>query len=155
MGKVTKKYEELTINDDFMFGKVVRDPKRCKKILEIILDVKIQEIVFIDDQESIKPDYDAKGIRLDIYVEDNKKTVYSVEMQIENVGYLPKRSRYYQSVIDINLLEKGTKYEALKTSYVIFICSFDLFGRRRMTLPKNWMGLLQRPGNIKNGGMNL
>ncbi len=131
MGKAAKKYEELTIVDDFMFGKVMRNPGRCRKLLEIILGVRISEIVFIDDQESITPDYNAKGIRLDVYVEDGKKTVYNVEMQVENGGYLPRRSRYYQSVIDINLLEKGTKYGALKTSYVIFICMFDLFGQGR------------------------
>ncbi len=131
MGKTAKKYEELTIIDDFMFGKVMRDPERCRKLLEIILDIRISEIVFIDDQESITPDYNAKGIRLDVYVEDDRKTVYNVEMQVENSGHLPGRSRYYQSVIDINLLEKGTKYGALKASYVIFICMFDPFGQGR------------------------
>jgi len=131
MGRETKKYEELTIADDFMFGKVMRDSGRCRKFLETILDVRISKIVFIDDQESIRPDYDAKGIRLDIYVEDADNTVYNVEMQMENTGHLPKRSRYYQSVIDISLLEKGTGYGALKKSYVIFICMFDLFGQDR------------------------
>lgn len=43
MDRTRKKYEELTIIDDFMFGKVMRDPKRCKKLLEIILDVKIRK----------------------------------------------------------------------------------------------------------------
>jgi len=128
MGKVMKKYEELTIVDDFMFGKVMRSPRRCKKLLEIILGIKIRKIEYIDDQDSIKPNYDAKGIRLDIYVEDSGNSVYNVEMQTENRDALPKRSRYYQSAIDINLLEKGTDYEALKKSYVIFICTFDLFG---------------------------
>jgi len=131
MGRETKKYEELTIADDFMFGKVMRNPGRCRKFLEIVLGVKIRKIVFIDDQESIRLDYDAKGIRLDIYVEDADNTVYNVEMQVENTAHLPKRSRYYQSVIDINLLEKGTGYGALKKSYVIFICMFDLFGQGR------------------------
>ena len=37
MKKKRKKYEELTIRDDFMFGKVLRHPGRCRKLLEIIL----------------------------------------------------------------------------------------------------------------------
>ena len=41
---------------------------------------------------------------------------------------LPKRMRYYQGMIDLNILEKGENYKNLKKSFVIFICTFDLFG---------------------------
>ncbi len=73
-----KKYEDLVITDDFMFGKVMRHPRRCGKLLEMILGVKIREVVFLEDQEFLNPDY-----------------------------------------------------AALKKSYVIFICTFDLFGAGR------------------------
>ncbi len=131
MERTRKKYEELTITDDFMFGKVMRNPKRCKKLLEIILNVKIQKVEFIDDQQTVDSDYIARSIRIDVYAEDNANTVYSVEMQARNTGELPVRSRYYQSAVDINLIEKGMDYELLKKSYVIFICTFDVFGRGR------------------------
>ncbi|MCM1026606.1 MAG: PD-(D/E)XK nuclease family transposase [Roseburia sp.] len=97
MERMRKKYEELTIVDDFMFGKVMRNPKHCKKLLEIILNVKIGKIEFIDDQQTVDPDYMARGIRIDVYVEDDADTVYSVEMQARSTGELPTRSRYYQS----------------------------------------------------------
>lgn len=131
MGRTVKKYEELTIVDDFMFGKVMRNPKHCKKLLEIILDMKIRKITFIDEQNSVNPDYRAKSIRIDVYVESDTDAVYTVEMQAKNTGELPVRSRYYQSVVDINLIEKGMDYELLKKNYVIFICTFDLFGNGR------------------------
>lgn len=131
MERKNKKYEELTIVDDFMFGKVMRNPKHCKKLLEIILDVKIRNIVFIDDQQSMNPDYIAKGVRIDVYVEDDEDTVYAVEMQARNTGELSHRSRYYQSVMDVSMVEKGMNYEQIKKSYVIFICTFDLFGMGR------------------------
>lgn len=86
MERKRKKYEELIITDDFMFGKVMRHPERCGKLLEIILGVKIREVVFLDDQESLNPDYKAKGIRLDIYLEDAGNSVYNVEMQAQNRG---------------------------------------------------------------------
>ena len=126
-----KKYEDLVITDDFMFGKVMRHPRRCRKLLEMILGVKIREVVFLEDQESMNPDYAAKGIRMDVYLEDAGNAVYNVEMQTENTGELPERSRYYQAVIDINLIKRGEDYAALKKSYVIFICTFDLFGAGR------------------------
>ncbi len=62
MGKTRKKYEELTIIDDFMFGKVMRNPERCKKLLEIILDMKIRKVTFINDQKAVNPDYRAKSV---------------------------------------------------------------------------------------------
>ena len=49
--KNLKKYEDLTIVDDFMFGKVFRNPDRCKKLLQLILGVKIRHIEFLDTQE--------------------------------------------------------------------------------------------------------
>ena len=48
---------------------------------------------------------------------------------------LPKRLRYYQGNIDLDSISKGEKYESLVKSYIIFICTFDLFkkGRHKYT----------------------
>ena len=46
-----------------------------------------------------------------------------------NVDNLPKRSRYYQSLVDLELLDRGQAYDELSASYVIFICPVDLFQR--------------------------
>ena len=42
-----------------------------------------------------------------------------------------KRMRYYQGMIDLNILNKGIDYEELNKSFVIFICTFDLFEKNR------------------------
>ncbi len=68
---------------------------------------------------------------MDIYVEDGKETVYNIEMQTTENRNLPKRTRYYQGMIDLNILEKGENYRDLKRSFVIFVCTFDLFGEGR------------------------
>lgn len=60
-----------------------------------------------------------------------KNTVYNVEMQTVENRNLPKRTRYYQGMIDLNILEKGENYKNLKKSFVIFVCTFDLFGEGR------------------------
>ena len=46
--------------------------------------------------------YDGKGIRLDVYINDDKGTVYNVEMERgkHKKSILPKRSRYYQGRIN-------------------------------------------------------
>ena len=40
---------------------------------------------------------------------------------------IAKRSRYYQSVIDIDSLSKGHSYKDLSNAFVIFICTYDPF----------------------------
>ena len=52
-------------------------------------------------------------------------------MQVKDTKNLPKRSRYYQGQIDLNLLRPGEDYNKLKRTYIIFICKFDLFGEGR------------------------
>ena len=82
-------------------------------------------------QKTIKPDMDARSVRLDVYVKDNKNTVYDIEMQVSDTKELPERSRYYQSMIDLQLIDKGQYYKKLNRSYIIFICPFDAFGKGR------------------------
>ena len=128
---MAKPLEKLTIVDDFMFGAVMSNPKRCKPLLELVLGVRIRRIEYPELQKTIDQRYGSKSIRLDVYVEDDEGTVYDVEIQTTSKKNLPKRTRYYQGIIDINILEKGEDYRALKRSFVIFICTYDPFGKRR------------------------
>ena len=133
MGKggmaMVKTYEELELKDDFMFSVIMRDPRYVKPFLETILRIKIAKIEYPEVQKNIDIAAGAKGIRLD--VEDEKHTVFNLEMQTTTARNLPKRMRYYQGMIDLNILEKGDDYNHLKKSYVIFICTFDPFGLGR------------------------
>lgn len=117
--------------DDFLFGKVMRNPEICKQMIEAILDIKIERIEYPEEQKVIDMTADSKSVRLDVYVKDTKDVIYNIEMQPVKRDNLPKRSRYYQGRIDLNLIEKGDSYKNLNQSYVIFICCFDLFGRNR------------------------
>ena len=126
-----KKYEELDITDPFIFAKVMSEKELCKPLLENILNIKIRDIVYVDYEETIQMTAKSKGIRLDIYVEDDDNTVFNLEMQTTTYKELPKRSRYYQGIIDLNMIEKGESYDILKESYVIFICTFDFFEKGR------------------------
>lgn len=40
---------------------------------------------------------------------------------------LPLRVRYYQGMIDQEILSSGTDYIFLKETYIIFICTYDPF----------------------------
>ena len=113
------KWEELSISNDFLFGKVMQDAELCKELLQRILpDLDIDHIEYPELQKTIKEDYDAKGVRLDVYVNDGKDTVYDIEMQAVTSKCLPRRSRYYQSMIDLQLVDKGQDYDTLNNSTV-------------------------------------
>ena len=75
------------------------------------------------------PEY--KGVRLDVYAKDTKQTRYNVEMQVKKKSALGKRSRYYQSQMDMEMLLAGEEYTELPNTYVIFICDFDPFGEEK------------------------
>ena len=125
------KFEKLTIKNNFMFGAVMKNKRICKRVLECVLGIKIRDIKYPELEKSIDKSYDAKSIRLDVYVEDDDNTVYNIEMQTTDQKNLPKRTRYYQGMIDLNIIDKGAVYNTLKKSFVIFICDYDEFGKGR------------------------
>ena len=91
----------------------------------------IGRVEYPELQKEIKPDADARGIRLDVYTKDDKDRVFDIEMQMTVTKELPKRSRYYHSMLDLQLIDKGQTYAKLKPSFVIFICLADMFGAGR------------------------
>ena len=126
-----KPLEELTLMDDYMFSAVMQDTANLKPLLEYILGIRISEINYVEPQKTEKEGYRSHGIRLDLYVKDAEGTIYNVEVQPARKKNLPKRNRYYQSVIDINVLPPGVDYKKLSRSYVLFICNYDPFERDR------------------------
>ncbi len=97
---VFKAWEDLTIQDDFMFKAVMKNKELCKGVLEVILNQPIHDIRYLAEELSLKAGYMSKGVRLDVYVEDEAHTIYDVEMQVRQDAEdaLPKRMRYYQSL---------------------------------------------------------
>ncbi len=78
--RTMRTYENLTIADDFIFSKVMQDESICAMMIESLLGIKVGRIEYIESQKSISLDYDAKGVRFDIYVKDSDK-IYDIEMQ--------------------------------------------------------------------------
>lgn len=124
---MAKSIDELTFTDDFMFGRVMQNAEICKGLLERLLEIKIEKIEYPILQKSISPHYKSKGIRLDVYVQDSKR-IFDIEIQNVLDENLSKRTRYYQSMMDIDLLLKGKNYTELKESFIIFVCKEDFFG---------------------------
>lgn len=121
-----KPFEKLQFTDDYIFYKVMQNDEICKELLEHLLKLKIDHIERMDVQKELKPFYEAKGIRLDAYVKDSNR-IFNIEIQQVADDELPKRSRYYSSMIDADSLLKGKDYTELAESFIVFICSKDPF----------------------------
>ncbi len=124
-------WDTVKISNALMFKHVMKNEKLCVELLETILDKKIAKIVYKESEKEIDVALDSKSVRLDVYLEGDEKTAYDLEMQATNEGDLGVRSRYYQGMIDINAIQRGTPYTELPDSFVIFICDFDLFKKGR------------------------
>ena len=128
-----KPWEELTISDDYMFKLIIKRKRICKQMLERILHIEIEDLSYVGTEKVLIPVYGSKGVRMDVYVKDGKGTVYNIEMQVrkpEGDG-LAKRTRYYQAMMDADLLAAGADYDRLNPTIIIFICSFDPFDAGR------------------------
>ena len=130
MGFAFKPWEDLTIKDDFMFKAVMKEKKICIPFTEECIQKKISDIRYLEDEKTMKAAYGSKGVRLDVYIEDIEKKIYNLEMQVGQlmIEDLSKRSRYYQSQIDVDTLAHGKDYIELKDNYIVFICPYDPVG---------------------------
>ena len=126
-----KKFEDLTLQDDFMFCKVMQNPDLCKRLIEMILSDTIGQISYISVQHNINAYEQAKSVRFDVLVQTENGKFYDVEMQVSNEKNIPKRMRFYQAAIDISFLDKGNFYNNLNDSFIIFICLFDVIGKNK------------------------
>ena len=115
-----KTIEELTFTDDGMFQAVLHEPEICAEFIERLLHIKVKNVKYPKLEKQIAPYYTTKGVRLDVYLKNDDKII-DIEIQSYPQEALGKRTRYYQSMIDIDSLMKGQDYPELKDSYILFI----------------------------------
>ena len=126
--KLLKQWQNAGFTDDFIFFAVMHNKSLCKEMIERLLDIKIDKIEYPKLQHTIKTSQRSKGVRLDVYLKGSNK-VFNLEMQTANSKSLAKRARYYQSIIDVDMLDKGCDYNELPELYILFICTDDPFDK--------------------------
>ena len=154
--KVMKPLKELNLLDRFLFDEVMEDPQTARDILEILLG---REVPLLDHNETEKeyrrsPQY--RSIRIDVFALDAEGNIYDAEMQGKNTGNLPRRSRLYESHINVSLLAPGeTDFNKLNDVYVIIIAPFDLWGMGRYRYTFR-MGCEEVPGlHLEDGATRI
>jgi predicted transposase/invertase (TIGR01784 family) len=133
-----KAIESMNLIDGFLFDSSIENEEDAKvvigAILRTVFDREIKDIKVTAQKQfqAIATKY--HGIRMDAHVtedEDGKvsATIYDVEMEnrIADKASLPKRLRFYNSLVDSRELESGIDYENLPNFVSITILSYDPF----------------------------
>ena len=121
-------FQQLNLSNAFLFATALEDSEICRLVLEIILGSRLPR-VNVRAEQSILVNSDFRSIRLDIYASDEMQVNYNIEAQNEDRKNLAKRSRYHQAETDVASLKPGDDFNDLKPGYVIFIFTFDPFGK--------------------------
>lgn len=148
-----RRLEDLNLMDDFLFQEMLMQEDTgeefCRILLSTILGRPFRRVKIIPQKNILGLGTDRHGIRLDAYIEDlsQEESMPGVRMFDARIvpdiydfepnntyekETLPKRMRYYHSLIDAQLLEKGTDYGSLPNVTSIVILPYDPFGRNRM-----------------------
>ena len=139
----TKTLQDLNMMDSFLFEATTEDIENAKKIAKVIIrraTGHYVENLIIEPQKQLKGlSLDKHGIRMDLYMqetpsEDNASILklYDIEPNKYYEKDLPRRSRFYQSLMDSKLLPSKSRYQHLPDMITIWILPYDPFGDDRM-----------------------
>lgn len=104
-----------------------------KRAYECTLSIILEEEI---DLETVKVEQvilnksGKRAIRLDAWAKSKDNRQFNMEMQNRTKDDdIPKRSRYYQGILDTPILKSGkeTKYRHLPSAVIIFITQEDIF----------------------------
>ncbi|MBO4715965.1 MAG: PD-(D/E)XK nuclease family transposase, partial [Verrucomicrobia bacterium] len=125
--KYRQKLKQMRMLDDTLMKCVFKD---CKPAVELTLRIILQR----DDLEvkkfSVSKEYkNLKGhsICLDVIAEDKDGKQYNIEVQRDIKGTDPRRFRFYNAMLDVEMLGAGEDYSELRDSYTIVITEDDIF----------------------------
>jgi hypothetical protein len=127
-GRLAEIIDSLTLFDDDLMTLVFDgNVDATELLLSIILGQEIKVISVRAQVELRSPYKKGRKIRVDILACDVCGKRFNVEVQGDDSGADCRRARYHSSMVDVNMLKKGRKYEELRDSYVIFITKNDYF----------------------------
>lgn len=120
---------ELTLMDRFLFDAAMENEEVHRAVLEIILGRDIALLTKNETEKELRTSPLLRSIRMDVFSMDEDRIIYNSEMQKQLKYDLPKRSRFYQSLLDSSLLEPGSiHFNLLNETYIIVITPYDIFG---------------------------
>ena len=126
----TRSLQDLNLVDRFLFDETMEVPGMYHITVNILLENNVTLLDRVQTEKEFRVSPILRSVRLDVVSMDVFGKIYYTEMQKKNTGNLVKRSRYYQSQLDVSLLEPGSvDFNLLNDTCLILITPFDLFGK--------------------------
>ena len=121
-----KDLEQLTLLSDVFMSVVLSDLKACQHVVRIQTGKPGITLVSVKTQYVISK-VTSHGARLDVLAEDADKTLYHLEIEGADVTDHARRTRFYGSLTDGEILRKGKDYSELPERYIFYISRKDIW----------------------------
>lgn len=129
--KTLDRLKRLKLMDDNFMSICFDNALDCMDVvLHSILgrdDLEVCEVVTQKSEKSIE----YRSVIFDILATDRSGNQYDIEIQKSDSGASFRRARYYSSVLDTNLVRKGSKIDTIPDAYTIFITENDVIGENQ------------------------
>lgn len=122
--------KDVNLSDFAFFTAVMKEKEAYECVLSIILDEPGLKLKTVKVENVVLNDSGYRAIRLDSWALDYKDRQFNSEMQNDTEhDIIPKRSRFYQSLMDSHTLKAGKamKYKNMPDTMIIFITQDDIF----------------------------
>lgn len=114
------------LDDDFMRKVFDGDPLYIQIVLRIVLNMPDLVVIHVQTEMFVE-NLLKRSVRLDVLATDSSGRKFNVEIQRSDEGADSRRARYNSSMLDANVVKKGTKFYDLPETWVIFITENDIF----------------------------
>lgn len=118
------------LTSDLFAGKVFEDLEAAQELCRILMQNDGIILRSVRTQYAIR-NLENHSVVLDIFAEEQQGNLIDIEIQMYREKAPFKRSRYYQSSIDMSILEKGKPYHALPDVTIIYLTKEDFIGERK------------------------
>lgn len=130
--EIIPKEHQMNLSDFALFLSVMKNKRAYECTLSIIMDEPELELEEVKVEQVVLNKSGKRAIRLDAWAKEKGERKFDMEMQNDSKNdNIPKRSRFYQALLDTPILKSGkdTKYRELPSSIIIFITQDDLWER--------------------------
>ncbi|MCD8083898.1 MAG: PD-(D/E)XK nuclease family transposase [Clostridiales bacterium] len=121
-----EKIRSLNLLSDTFISVVLEDIDACQYVIRKILGTDDIRIISVKGQYRLL-NLTAKDAILDAFAQDSTGRQINIEIERRNTVDHARRTRYYGSMIDKSVLDKGAEHEDLPDVYIIYISETDLW----------------------------
>ncbi len=120
------------IDDEFMRSLFRNNMKLAQEVIRIVTGKKDLRIVEEHTQYDMNRLLGSRSVCLDVFCRDDSGGEFDIEIHREDGTMPPERPRYHLSVMDVDFLKAGAKFNTLPTTYSIIFAEEDFLKKGQL-----------------------